>query len=123
MSKHDRIYQQIEKHGRDLQTIFGIEGDPVKTCKRLRLLEIRAHKLAEDYCNGNITLEQWEDVSENILSRVNKILNYGSNHIHVFINADPRGYALKINDDFCRDKTIYKDWGRYGIIAPDFRED
>jgi hypothetical protein len=39
----------------------------------------------------------------------------------IFFNGDARGYALKINDEFVKDKEIFKDWGGYGIIAPDFR--
>jgi len=37
----------------------------------------------------------------------------------VFINGDPRGYALKIKDEFVRENnlTIYQDWGGYGILA------
>ena len=43
-------------------------------------------------------------------------------HEAIFLNGDPRGYALKIKDDFIRDNkvNIYKDWGGYGIFAPDF---
>ena len=39
-----------------------------------------------------------------------------------FINNDARGYALKLKSEFIKDKTIHRDWGGYGIIAPDFRE-
>lgn len=43
----------------------------------------------------------------------------------VFVNGDPRGYTLKIDDKY-KDKMhkagVYRDWGGYGIIAPDFRE-
>ena len=40
----------------------------------------------------------------------------------MFLNTDARGYALKFFEDFSKDKTIHKDWGGYGLIAPDFRE-
>lgn len=38
----------------------------------------------------------------------------------VEINLDPRGYALKINDDYMRahNLKLYRDYGGYGIIAP-----
>jgi hypothetical protein len=32
------------------------------------------------------------------------------------------GMLLKISDEFVKHKEIFKDWGGYGIIAPDFRE-
>ncbi len=41
--------------------------------------------------------------------------------VPVFINRDPRGYALKIDDHYMRehDAALHQDWGGYGIIAPD----
>lgn len=45
--------------------------------------------------------------------------------VPVFLNGDPRGYALKIEDEWLRDRPevrIHKDWGGYGIIAPDLSE-
>jgi hypothetical protein len=50
----------------------------------------------------------------------------------LYINSDPRGYALKINDDYIRDHkddhgSIYSylnrmecDFGGYGILCPDW---
>ena len=55
----------------------------------------------------------------------NKLLNFKSQNIPVFFNGDPRGYTLKIDDDYMRKNKIYpfySDWGNYGIIAPSFRE-
>lgn len=45
--------------------------------------------------------------------------------VPIFINRDPRGYALKIDDEAIRElrahgKPIYSDCGGYGILAPDF---
>ena len=42
----------------------------------------------------------------------------------IFLNTDPRGYALKIPDDIVKENawTIYKDMGEFGIIAPDLNE-
>ncbi len=44
--------------------------------------------------------------------------------VAVFLNRDPRGYALKINDEEVRARSldIATDWGGYGLIAPDLRE-
>lgn len=41
--------------------------------------------------------------------------------VPVFVNLDPRGFALKIDDEWMRASgaTLYSDWGGYGIIAPD----
>ena len=42
----------------------------------------------------------------------------------LFLNGDARGYALKIDDEYLKNNNfnIHRDWGGYGIIAPDFRE-
>lgn len=40
-----------------------------------------------------------------------------------FINRDPRGYALKIDDEIMKTKyadvPLEKDWGGYGILSPE----
>lgn len=126
-SKHDIMYERIEQHGRNVQTIFGLSSgdDPIKLSKRLHNIETKAHRLAEDYCNGIIDSDQWEIEADKILARVDKVLGYLEKNIPVFVNGDPRGYALKIRDEYVRehDLKIYRDWGGYGILAPDFRED
>ncbi len=56
----------------------------------------------------------------------------GMKLVPVFVNRDARGYALKINDEWLNQQrsradtvhkaVIHRDWGGYGIIAPDFAE-
>lgn len=117
-----RMYQQIEKHGENLKKIFKLEGDPIALCKKVHRIEAKAYKLATDCCNGDITTEQWEGVSEGILERLDKVLNFVSQGIPVIVNGDARGYTLKIKDRYVREHSldIHRDWGGYGIIAPDF---
>ncbi len=47
----------------------------------------------------------------------------GNAPIPVFINRDPRGYALKINDEWMRanNAKLETDWGGYGLIAPEIK--
>ena len=116
MNKKQIMYNKIQKHGDNLKTIFKLDVDSVKLCKKLFRLENKAHRLAEDYCNG-IT-DNIESETIKIINKVKKILNTNE----VFFNGDARGYALKLCDQFSKDKNIHKDWGGYGIIAPDFRE-
>ena len=94
MTKKETLYKNIKKHGDNLKAIFKIDIDSIKLCKMLFRLESKAHQLATDFCNGDINQIEW----------------------------DEKGYALKIDDKYIRDKTIHRDWGGYGIIAPDFRE-
>tara|TARA_R100000654_G_scaffold5630_1_gene15572 strand:- start:72 stop:401 length:330 start_codon:yes stop_codon:yes gene_type:complete len=99
--------------------------DPVKLCKRLLRLETKAHKLAVDYCNGDIYDDDYGHETSKILTKVETILNNNylrANNI-IFMNGDARGYALKIDDEYIRNNNfnIYRDMGGYGIIAPDFK--
>ncbi len=129
------MYQQIEQHGNNLNAIFNTGIEPVKLCKSLRRLEMQAHKLATDYCNGEngIDSENWEVKITPVMQKVYSLLNNGKYNddrphqkkVPVFLNGDARGYALKINDSYVKilqtvGKNIYTDLGGYGIICPDF---
>ena len=140
MNKHERMYQQIEKHGADLNAIFNTGLDNVKLCKKLRPLELKANRAATCLCNTNTldrleltrqeertsikqaTEEEQDAFFNAILDKVDKILNFKAQNIPVFINHDPRGYALKIKSEYVKDHNlqIYQDWGGFGIIAPEF---
>ena len=95
--------------------------DSIKLCKMLFRLENKAHQLATDFCNGDIDQLEWDTKANKILTKVESILKDKKN---LLLNGDARGYALKIDDKYIRKNnlTIYRDWGGYGIIAPDFRE-
>ena len=122
MNKKQLMYDRINKHGEDLKRIFKLDPsiDPVKLCKQLFRLENKAHKLAEDGCNGVICYDYYNKEEEKIVSKVKNILKTDK----VFLNGDPRGYALKIKSEYVKNNNldIHRDWGGYGIIAPDFRE-
>jgi len=113
------IYQQIEQHGNNLNAIFNTGIEPVKLCKQLRRLELKANKIATDWCNGDIDNDLADDLAGEILAKVVKVLG---NKYPVKFNGDARGYALKICDNVVRENNlkIYTDWGGYGIICPDF---
>ena len=123
MNKKDKLYSRITKHGQDLKAVFNLDQDidPVKLCKRLFRLENKAHKLAVDFCNGVIDQLEWDKKADQILTKVETILK---NKKVLFLNGDARGYALKIDDEYLKNNNfnIHRDWGGYGIIAPDFRE-
>ena len=116
-TKKREMYERINRHGAQLLAIFpdATEKNPVALCKKLRRLETEGENYAVAYCNGSITGEQWEERQERLLNRVNKLL--GNDSAPVFVNGDPRGYALKTEDDPGGD--LHRDWGGYGILAPD----
>ena len=113
------MYKAIECHGRQLLAIFprARNTDPVALCRALRRWEVQAHGCAEDYCNGAIDEAGWDSRSSRILASVNAYL--GSDR--VWVNGDPRGYALKL--DLQPGEELHRDWGGYGIIAPDFSDE
>lgn len=137
-TKKQQQTEAILKHGENLNAIFNTGLDPVSLCKKLKRLENKSHYAAECLCNTNTlhlhelnrltgydveqtTEEEEEEFFNKILNSVYKILGEKAREI-VFINYDPRGYALKIKDSYIRENNIkiYTDWGGYGILAPEF---
>ena len=120
-SKQDKMYVQIQKHGENLNKIFHTELDPIILCKKLHRIEIKYNRLAVDYCNGVFDCDTWEKHQTKAEIALDKILDYKRQQIPVFINGDPRGYTLKIDDKYIRENNInlHRDWGGYGILAPD----
>ena len=115
------MYQAIDQHGQRLNDIFNTSLDNIALCKKLFRLENKTWKLACSYCNGEIESEEWEKQTDKILSNVAKIL--GTDENNIYINGDPRGYALKFDINFTNKNInkMYRDLGGYGIVAPDFR--
>ena len=122
-TKKELLYSRITKHGQDLKRVFNLDPttDPVKLCKKLLRLENKAHRLATDYCNGEVDQIEFDTKGDKILKKVETILK---DKKHLLLNEDARGYALKIDDNFLRinNLSIFRDWGGFGIVAPDFRE-
>ena len=109
------------KHAEQLSIIFpNAKKSGIALCRAVRKLEREGGKLAEDYCNG-IETDQWEPASDNLTGKLNVLLGNESGKVPVFLNGDPRGYALNIEDCYVRDNniSIHRDLGGYGIIAPD----
>ena len=112
---------RIRMHGEQLNAIFHTGLEPVTLCKKLRRIEGAAHKLAEDACNF-LSMESGEYGKRRV--RVEQRLQalIDCNKAQVLINMDPRGYALKIDDEYMRKHNLKlaTDWGGYGILAPEF---
>ena len=117
-----KMYRNISNHGENLKKVFSLpaDTDPVKLCKKLFSLEAKAYKLSMQSCNGDLEVEQWEAETDKILNKVDQLLGYSDKNISVFANADARGYTLKIKPQDTP-SYLFKDWGGFGIIAPDFR--
>jgi hypothetical protein len=110
-------------HIKALETL----GFKATAFNRLRALENTAHWLAERYCNGTIEEAELEKRNAGIEKAVAKLC--GTLPAGFFINGDPRGYALKIDAGNGAGETphpeyipegLHRDWGGYGILAPEF---
>lgn len=117
-TKKQAMYDRIERHGRELLAIFpdATIQDPIQLCKRLRTIEASASKHAERRCNEDVPESEHERFETMTLNKLRKLL--GSDR--VWLNGDPRGYALKI--DLEPGEVLHRDWGGYGIIAPDLTD-
>lgn len=116
--------EAILRHGFALQRIFPKTKNtgPVSLYKALHRLEVEAHRCAERECSEVLPEGYVERKRASILKRLDAILGFEEANIQVFVNGDPRGYALKIEDTTVKtlNLDIYKDWGGYGIICPEF---
>jgi len=113
----------ITRHGLALFEAFpnATEQDPVTLCKKLRRIETAVYKPILDYCNGDCDDKTVNTAVNRAHKRLCDILGFQT---CFHINRDPRGYALKIDDEWMRNPAnnagnIQRDWGDYGLIAPD----
>lgn len=95
--------------------------------KKISLALLKAERVASQvsvaYCNGETDEDTFviaKRASRSIISDALGKLPPG-----FFINSDPRGYALKINNETPEGKALIEqvgletDWGGYGILSPE----
>ena len=117
--------ERIKLHGERLQAIFPESRgrDPIALCKALRRIEVRMERfrLDQDIEARAVSLAEEDRIYRRALAAVDKLLEYRAAKVPVFINSDPRGYALKIQDTWMREHgaELETDWGGYGILAPE----
>ena len=129
MNRKQKQADQIMNHGLRLKSLF--VGDiaqpgggigPVTLCKALRRIETKGNRLATDYCNDSgFDLKKLTDHDARTIKKLRGLLP-GLPTEAVHLNHDPRGYYLKIDSEYIRERCIemYRDWGGYGILAPEF---
>lgn len=111
------------RQGQRLNVIFHTGIPAFELYCKVRAIEKEAGKLAEDCCNHlSMESDEFKDREAKIKDKIEKLLSSGPQKIPVFINFDPRGYALKIESEYVKQHSleIERDWGGYGIIAPAF---
>lgn len=122
MSQKERQIKALENLARHL----GQEKDGDKIYRALRRLEVGLHRSATNACNGDLPMYMWSQKERYAKKRVKEI--FGAEVPGFFVNGDPRGYALKIDDKIERTVLypagiyLHRDWGGYAILAPEPEE-
>ena len=138
-----KTLEAITRHGETLLRAFpnATEKNPVALCKKLRRIETAVAKPILDYANGeNGMNDQKLDVEcDWAIERLVELLGLhqpatkpDEPSMGIFINRDPRGHALKLDDTWTRAfnekqyaaklPALHTDMGGYGIIAPDLNQ-
>ena len=119
--------QAVRRHGENLQAIFPVarEMDAVELCRKLRVVEVRVNNAAARWSNGKINEKTFDNERDRALGSLDRLLRFEGAEVPVFVNSDPRGYALKIKSEWVHEHnvTIHRDMGGYGILAPEFGKD
>jgi hypothetical protein len=92
VTKQERIARHID----NIKKIFphARDADPATLAASLRTLERQAHRSAERLCNdSSYSSERDDQVRENVLLGLDKLLRFREAKIAVRVNGDPRGYA------------------------------
>jgi len=120
----------IIAHGRILQGLFPatLHLTPGALCRKLRRAECALARFNTDACNREVTDREIQAESDTV-ERVKALLwgpsdSKPDNVPPLKFNTNPMGYALKIPDRWMRDNRdrvdgLCRDWGGYGIIAPE----
>jgi hypothetical protein len=86
---------------------------------RIRHIENMANWYALKYANGEMDSERYGAQQAEVEKAVLKL--FGGKLPGFFVNSDPRGYALKLDNESVKlPEGLNKDWGGYGILAPVF---
>lgn len=126
MNKAERKELFLNRQYKALETIArscGVENpNGAKMSSKLRAIELNIGRLSLQYTNN-----AWFDKSK--LDKAVKAAKedikkmFNNNLKGFFIDLDPRGYALKIEDDIFRDNykdsLLRTDFQGYGLLAPE----
>ncbi len=113
----ENITKWRKAHHAALAELFKV-ADGLAVWRKLVKIELQLHQSAEDYCNGLIDSDAWEAIKDSQERIIARISSTGKMPKGVFINGDPRGYALKLDDKRAKKfPGLHRDWGGYGCLA------
>ena len=118
---------KILEHLQNLENVANCYSDftirlTMTQYRKLRHYEVALHRLNEQYCNGEISDEEFCRFCEKYTLKTKLILGAD---FPLYVNGDPRGMSLKVlldsdkigNETYLR---FFKDFGNYGLVAPLF---
>lgn len=120
LTETDLVAKQRQAHHNALLKLASHKNKKsgLELWRSLRRVECVFTQISTAYCNGESSEAQWEAGKNRAVAGVHRAL--GCEPAGLYINSDPRGYALKIDPEqggFIPE-GMHKDWGGYGILAP-----
>jgi hypothetical protein len=97
------------------QSLGNDHDDGLTLWRRLRRIETTVTAATTAYCNGTLTERGCDAACEYAQKQVTKL--FGKLPAGFFVNRDPRGYALKLEEKSVA-FDLHRDWGNYQILAP-----
>jgi len=114
------VQRRRANHHKALEVLayqVGCDTQGLALWRQLRRLESWLSVYSAQYCNGDIDTEKWKEIKQTGFNRLSRIFG-GRIPEGVFINSDPRGHALKLdNERITIPQGMETDWGGYGILA------
>ncbi len=114
------IQRRRQAHHKALETLahqVDCETNGLTLWRQLTRLERWLDNLSVRHCNGTLDGEEWDTAKDLARAKLAKIFGARAPN-GIFINSDPRGHALKLdNEAVTVPEGMDKDWGGYGILA------
>lgn len=116
--KNKNVEQERARHHAALKAMLPADSmmSGLDCWRKLRRFETKAGRLALQLCNGpEITEAEKDKIIRQVITGVNAI--FGREVPGLFINLDPRGWALKLEPGSVP-YQLHQDFGGYQILAP-----
>lgn len=129
LNKRERKAAQLLAHYATCERLASALGMPAAQVdgKRISVMLWKLERMATGastaLCNGESSEATFDAVTQYIITRIGAI--FGKLPPGFFVNADPRGYALKIDNEDPEARALieavklHRDLGGYGILSPE----
>ncbi len=121
MKQYTRQIRALKSLGK----LMGKNINGAAAYRQLRAVEDVLSELHTDMCNVEVSPRRIAIEHGAAKSIVRQLFGSKFQENYFYLNSDPRGYALKIDDKFEREVlfpagiNLHRDMGGYGILAPE----